>query len=101
MCNVPAPIKWEQENESMACEAYIKYMQMSGQVNLTVRKCGFIIHPERGQLGSSPDGVVLDTADESFAGLLELKCQYTKRDILSKKHVKILTFIVPCQMMVP
>ena len=53
--------------------------------NLTVRKCGFIIHPERGWLGSSPDGVVLDTADKSFAGLLELKCPYTKRDILPKE----------------
>ena len=78
MCNVPAPIKWGQENECTARQAYVKYMQMSGQVNLTVRKCGFIIRPERGWLGSSPDGVVLDTADKSFAGLLELKCPYTK-----------------------
>ena len=85
MCNVPAPIKWGQEDESTACQAYVKYMQMSGQINLTVRKCGFIIHSEKGWLGSSPDGVVLDTADKSFAGLLELKCPYTKRDVLPKE----------------
>ena len=85
MCNVPAPITWGQENESTACQAYVKYMQLSGQVNLTARKCGFIIHPEKGWLGSSPDGVVMDTADKSFAGLLELKCPYTKQDILPKE----------------
>ena len=78
MCNIPAPIKWGQENESMACHAYVKYMQRNGHVNLTVRECGFIINPEKGWLGSSPDGVVLDTADESYSGLLELKCPYTK-----------------------
>ena len=82
MCNIPAPIKWGQENESMVCQAYVKYMQRNGQVNLTIRECGFIIHPGKGWLGSSPDGVVLDTADESYVGVLELKFPYTKRDIL-------------------
>ena len=78
MCNIPAPIKWGKENESMGFQAYVKYMQRNGHVNLTVRECGFIINPEKGWLGSSPDGVILDTADESYAGLLELKCPYTK-----------------------
>lgn len=64
------------ENESTACQAYVKHMQRSGQVNLIVRECGFIIHPEKGWLGSSPDGVVLDAADESCGGLLELKCTF-------------------------
>ena len=35
MCNIPAPIKWGQENKSMACQAYVKYVQKSDQVNLT------------------------------------------------------------------
>ena len=52
---------------------------------MTVKECGFIILPEKGWLGSSPDGVVLDTADESCAGLLELKCAYTKQDILPQE----------------
>ena len=73
------------ENESIARQAYVKYMQRNGQINLIVRECGFIIHPEKGWLGSSPDGVVLDTADESCAGLLELKCPYTKRDVLPQE----------------
>lgn len=62
----------------MACQAYVKYMQRNGHVNLTVREFGFIINPEKGWLGSSPDGVVLDRADESYSGLLELKGPYTK-----------------------
>ena len=66
MCDIPAPIKWGQENESTARQAYVKYMQGSGEFNLIVRECSFIIHPENGWLGSSPDGVVLDTADKSL-----------------------------------
>ena len=43
-------------------------------------------------LGSSPNGVVLDTADESIVGLLELKCPYTKRGILPKEPCRYPNF---------
>ena len=82
MCNPPAAIKWGQDNETVAHQAYVQHMHKNGHVNLIVRECGIIIHPEKGWLASSPDGIVSDTSDKLYTGLLEIKCPYTKRDIL-------------------
>ena len=48
--------------------------------NVTVRPSGFIIHPDSGWLGASPDGIVTDPACQHSTGLLEVKCPYSKRD---------------------
>ena len=48
--------------------------------NVVVSKTGFIIHPEKGWLGASPDGFVKDTTYEFPDGLLEIKCPYSKQE---------------------
>ena len=73
------PIKWGQEHEAVAREAYIKHMQQSGLTTIAVKLVGFIIHPQEGWFGSSPDGMVIDSIDRTYKGLLEVKCP--KRDI--------------------
>ncbi len=72
---LPAPIKWGRENENCAQLIYKKHMNATGHLGLTVRLCGFIIHPCKCWLGASPDGVVVDpTADiNSMTELLEIK----------------------------
>ncbi|XP_030293036.1 uncharacterized protein LOC115593591 [Sparus aurata] len=40
--------------------------------------CGFVIHPDAPWLGSSPDGVVFDPAENPPFGLLEIKCPNAK-----------------------
>ena len=64
-------------------------MRKHGHSNLEVTTCGFYIHPEKGWLGSSPDGIV---EHSSCKGLLELKCPYTKRDLLPEEAAKDPTF---------
>ena len=78
---LPVPIKWGQEHEAVAREAYVKTMQLSGHTTIAVKLAGFIIHPREGWFGSSPDGVVIDSVDSTYKGLLEVKCPYTKRDV--------------------
>jgi len=78
---LPVPIKWGQEHEIVAREACIKQMQPSGHTTIAVKLVGFIIHPQEGWFGSSPDGMVIDSTDRTYKGLLEVKCPYTERDI--------------------
>ena len=91
---LPAPIKWGRENENRARLMYEKHMNATGHLGLTVRPCGFIIHPCKCWLGASPDGVVVDpTADiNSMAGLLEIKCPYSWRDTKFNEACKDLNF---------
>ena len=85
---LPAPIKWGLDNEGKARQAYAEYIRRGGHPTIEVINCGFFIHPEEGWFGASPDGIVLDKSDESYKGLLELKCPYTKRDVLPEEAVK-------------
>ena len=56
-------------------------MHQHGHPTLTVRLSGFIIHPQEGWFGLSPDGIIIDSSDNTCKGLLEVKCPYTKRDM--------------------
>jgi len=59
-------------------------MQDNGHPYLTVSPCGFIVHPQEGWLGASPDGMVTESPNELSKGLLEIKCPFSKRDVLPK-----------------
>ena len=85
---LPVPIKWRQEHEAVAHEAYVKTMQLSGHTTIVVKLAGFIVHPREGWFSSSPDGVVIDSLDSTYKGLLEVKCPYTKRDVSPKEACK-------------
>ena len=56
--------------------------------NVLVSKCGFIVHPEKGWIGASPDGFVKDTLCEHPDGLLEIKCPYLKREEILEEACK-------------
>jgi len=81
---LPVPIKWGHDNEPVARQAYISFMQDNGHPYLTVSPCGFIVHPQEGWLGVSPDGMVTESPNELSKGLLEIKCPFSKRDVLPK-----------------
>lgn len=66
--HIPEPIKWGRENEPAAREAYIHFMRARGYPHLTVRACGFIIHPQEGWLGASPDGVITTSPNTQAQG---------------------------------
>ena len=46
---------------------------------MEVAECGLIVHPDKGFLAASPDGIVHEV-ESGATGLLEIKCPYTKRN---------------------
>ena len=76
---LPKSIAWGCHYESIAIEKYTFHMKALGK-NVVVSKSGFIVHPEKGWLGASPDGFVKDTTYEFPDGLLEIKCPYSKQE---------------------
>ena len=68
------------------------HMQLNGHPDLTVAECGFVIHPEKSWLGTSPDGVVVDPASNASNGLLEIKCSYTVREKLPEEACQYPSF---------
>uniref|UniRef100_A0A1X7UBD6 YqaJ viral recombinase domain-containing protein n=1 Tax=Amphimedon queenslandica TaxID=400682 RepID=A0A1X7UBD6_AMPQE len=76
---LPTPIAWGCNYESVAIQKYLYHMNDKLKKNVTVRPSGFIVHPEKGWLGTSPDGIITDPTCEHSTGLLEIKCPYTKR----------------------
>ena len=78
---LPIPIKWGLDHEAAAREAYVKTMHLRGHTSVVVKPSGFVIHPQQGWFGSSPDGIVIDSSNTACIGLLEIKCPYTKRDV--------------------
>ena len=81
---LPVPIKWGSDNEPVARQAYIRFMQHNGHPYLTANHCGFVVHPQECWLGASPDGVVNESPNEPPKGLLEIKCPFSKRDVSPK-----------------
>lgn len=81
----PKPIKWGRDNEPVACNAYVEYMKRHGHPDLWVENCGFVIHPEFGWLGASPDGRVTDPSSNSIHGIVEFKCPYSKREMFPQE----------------
>ena len=52
-----------------------------------------MVHPEKGWLGASPDGWVVDpSAGVASNGMAEFKCQFTKADVSPEKACKDDTF---------
>ena len=70
----PAPIAWGRHYEALAIQQYVAYMKKLGCLNISVKKCGFIIHPKKGWIGASPDGKVSDPDSEQPHGIIEVKC---------------------------
>ena len=85
MLHVPKTIEWGRSNEKKACESYKKYMESNGHSDLRTIKAGFVVHPEKGWLGASPDAYVFDPSVDDPTGIAEFKCPFTMAD---KVHLK-------------
>ena len=68
---LPVPIAWGRKNEQIACRKYEEFMVKNGHSGLTTSPCGFIIHPEKGWLGASPDAKVFDPSSNLQNGIAE------------------------------
>lgn len=79
--NLPAPLKHGIEHESTALEQYENYLKHSGHPVKTFPS-GFAVNPVCPFLGCSPDGKVIDKAeqDDPF-GIIEIKCPYKHRNV--------------------
>ena len=76
---------------------YVHFMNSQGH-NLKVEPCGFIIHPDKGWLGASPDALVTDISCTQQKGIAEVKCPFSKRDITPQDACKDTNFYwdIPC-----
>jgi len=85
---LPASIKWGIENEPKANQQYISYAEAYGKKELSIRKCGFIVHPTMGWLGASPDDAhVTDPHSDFPDDTVEFKCIFSKKRWHHVKHV--------------
>ena len=78
---LPKPVAWGRNNEEKARQCYVKYMNSHGHSGLETRKCGFVVHREKGWLGASPDAWVTDPSVTSQNGIAEFKCPFTKAGV--------------------
>ena len=69
-------IQWGKCNEAIARQQYAQHLQHQ---DLNVRECGLYISYQ-GFLAASPDGIVC-AKDGSPAGILEIKCPYSQRNV--------------------
>lgn len=83
------PIAWGRHYEAIAIQKYISHMHDVGH-NVSVKACGFLIHPTEGWLSASPDGRVSDEHFMQPSGIVEIKCPYSKREVHQKQHAVIL-----------
>lgn len=67
-------------------------MQENGHFHLRTIRAGFVIHPQHGWLGCSPDDWVVDPdSAEDTNGIAEYKCPYTAREMTPEaacNHIK-------------
>jgi hypothetical protein len=72
-------VKWGLDNESVACEEYIKSMQTSQHANFKYEPSGFMISAKHFFMGATTDGVI--SCDCCGCGNLEIKCPFKYKDI--------------------
>ena len=53
-------------------------MNKHGHPGLQASPSGFVVHPEKGWLGASPDAWVMDSSVTPSKGIAEFKCPFTK-----------------------
>ena len=58
-------------------------MKLHGHVGLTTENAGFVVHPEKGWLGASPDTWIRDPL--AGTGMAKFKCLFTKAEVLPEE----------------
>lgn len=74
---VTAATMFGRDNEAKAIQRYVLEKSQMGQ-NVVVRQCGFFIHPDKGFLGATPDGIVSVEGEPEY--ILEVKCPSSLSD---------------------
>ena len=74
-------LRWGKENEASARKEYNRHMQQRNHPNLRTIRSGFVICPQQGWLGCSPDDWVVDPDYQDPNGIAEYKCPYSIRGI--------------------
>ena len=65
-----------QVNEPVGKVCHLHFMQRAG-IKMNVAECGLIVHPDKGFLAESLDGIVHEV-ESGATGLLEIMRLYTK-----------------------
>ena len=90
---LPKAIAWGKRNEDRANVAYVRHMKLYGHVGLRTNSAGFVVHPEKGWLGVSPDAWVDDpSAGTARNGMAEFKCPFTKAEVSPEDACKDAAF---------
>ena len=71
------------ENENKAFDDYSTSFQ-----DRVVSKTGMWVHPDKPQIGASPDGLISDPAEQK-GGLLEIKCPFVLQNKLVENFEKV------------
>ncbi|XP_065068608.1 uncharacterized protein LOC135693945 [Rhopilema esculentum] len=79
---LPLSLRWGLEKES---DAKLLYQEQLGD-ELIVEKCGLVVNPMWPWLGCSPDGLIVVSGKP--IGALEVKCPYSKRNMLLTEAIK-------------
>ena len=70
--------------EPVAKERFFEHMKYNLKRHINIRDTGIVIQPYLFWLGTSPDGLIVDSLEE-FPGLIEIKCPKTKRYLSPKE----------------
>ncbi len=83
-----AALQWGIDNEKVALAKYKQEFSESYQVI----ECGLMINPKWPWLGASPDGLLAQ--DGTLVGGVEIKCPFTKRDMMISDACNDKTFFM-------
>ena len=75
---VPEAIQWGIDNEKNALKAYERILGVKNK-KLKLTKTGLWVSKE-GDLGASPDGLVVDCKTNDLVGIVEAKCPFSCRE---------------------
>ncbi|KAK7502268.1 hypothetical protein BaRGS_00006632 [Batillaria attramentaria] len=73
--------KWGRDHEAAARRQYFNRMQKQHNQNLSLEKCGLIVHKDLPYLATSPDGLVECEHCDPVDGVLEVKCPSSHKDL--------------------
>ena len=69
-------------------------MKLKLKYNVSVRETGIVIQSLLYQLAASPDGLITDEKGTPLLGLIEIKCSFSKRNLVSQDMLKDTNFYV-------
>ena len=87
--------------EHIARQIYIDVMKLKLKHNVSVRETGIMIQPLLYWLAASPDGLITDEKGTPLLELIEIKCSFSKRNLVPQDMLKDTNFYVELQDGIP